>query len=73
MTAVHDRTASCLIGTPILGATIGLFMWRKPQALKIWLLLVAVISLGTIVWASGSYSFSPDNSSCSASFLSWPL
>jgi NADH-quinone oxidoreductase subunit M len=48
-------TPLLLVATPVLGATLGLLiMWSKPQALKVWLLLAAMISLGTVGWVSGS-------------------
>ena len=58
MTAARTATL-LLVGTPILGAMIGLLMWRKPRTLKIWLLLVAVVSLGTIAWTSGVLLLQP--------------
>ncbi|MGH7229914.1 MAG: hypothetical protein ACREJU_00965, partial [Nitrospiraceae bacterium] len=48
-------TASLLIvATPVLGATLGLLMWSNPRALKAWLLLASMVSLGTILWSSGA-------------------
>ena len=43
-----------LMTIPLLGATVGLFLWRKPKDLKSWLLLVAASSLITIGWTSGT-------------------
>jgi NADH-quinone oxidoreductase subunit M len=49
-----QSTASLvLIAAPVLAAMLGLLMWRNLHALKIWLLIAAVISLGTIAWAAG--------------------
>lgn len=45
--------ALVVAGIPILGTLIGLLMWNKPESLKAWLLIVAIASLGAIVWASG--------------------
>jgi NADH-quinone oxidoreductase subunit M len=42
-----------LIAVPLLGAAIGMALRKKPDALKIWLLLVAMASLASIGWAAG--------------------
>nr|MBI3614227.1 hypothetical protein [Nitrospirota bacterium] len=39
---------------PFLGAALGLTLWTKPQALKIWLLLVTLGSLATLVGIGGT-------------------
>ena len=41
-----------LVGTPVLGAMVGLLMWGKPRELKLWLLFTTMISLATIGWAA---------------------
>lgn len=41
-----------ITATPFLGALVGLFLWRKPQDLRSWLLLVSAISLATAGWAA---------------------
>jgi NADH-quinone oxidoreductase subunit M len=47
-------TASLLlVATPVVAATLGLFIWSKPQALKVSLLLAAMVSLDTIALSSG--------------------
>lgn len=43
-----------LVGVPVLGAALGLALWGKLDALKIWLLFVTMASLGTIGWTSGT-------------------
>lgn len=47
--------APLLLGVvPLFGATVGLALWSKPHALKVWVLLVTMFTLGTIGWTSGS-------------------
>lgn len=43
-----------LMAVPVLGAAVGLAMRGNPHALKGWLLLIALASLGTIGWAAGA-------------------
>jgi NADH-quinone oxidoreductase subunit M len=42
-----------LVAVPVLSAALGLALWGKPEALRIWLLLATMVSLGTIGWTSG--------------------
>ena len=53
--------ALAIPGIPILGALIGLLMWKKPESLKPWLLIVAIASLVAIVSTSGHASSPPAN------------
>lgn len=43
-----------LVAVPVLGATLGLAIRGKPEVLKIWLLLITTVSLGTIGWTAGT-------------------
>jgi len=43
-----------LVVVPVLGATVGLAMRGKPEALKGWLLFVTVATLGAVVWFAGT-------------------
>ena len=45
-----------LVATPILIAALALLVQNKPHELKTWLLLATILSLGTIVWVSGTLS-----------------
>ncbi len=47
-------TALLLVAAPLLGAALGLVMLNRPHALKVWLLLITIISFGTIVWFLGT-------------------
>ncbi len=42
-----------LAAVPAPGAALGLAARGKPQALKLWLLVAAAVSLGAVGWASG--------------------
>ena len=55
-----QSTASLvLVAAPVLTAMLGLLMWRRLQALKVWLLIAAVVSLGTIAWSAGTLPLQP--------------
>ncbi|MER3424289.1 MAG: hypothetical protein C4293_14775, partial [Nitrospiraceae bacterium] len=43
-----------LVAVPLLGAAVGFSMRGNPEALKGWLLLVAMVSLGTVVWTGAT-------------------
>lgn len=53
MTA-QSSASLVLVVTPVLAALLAMFMQRSLQVFKIWLLIAAVASLGTIVWAAGA-------------------
>lgn len=42
-----------LLAVPIIGAAVGLAMWRRLDALKVWLLLCTMATLGSLGWAAG--------------------
>ncbi len=46
------------ISIPIVGVALGLLAWSRPQALKIWALLVSLASLVTLVVLSGQPAWS---------------
>ena len=45
-----------LLAIPVVGAALGMLMWRNPQALKVWLLLVSIVTFVTVVLTSGALS-----------------
>ena len=49
---------SLLVAIPVMGAALGFFIWSKPQALKIWALLVSLASLVTLAALSGQLAAS---------------
>ena len=46
--------ALILVATPILAAGLALPLRNKPQELKAWLLVAAIISFGTTLWTAGA-------------------
>ena len=42
-----------LVAIPVMGAALGFFIWSKPQALKIWALIVSLASLVMLAALSG--------------------
>jgi NADH-quinone oxidoreductase subunit M len=50
-------TASLLlVAVPVVGATLGMLMWRNPQALKVWLLIVTIATFVTVGLTSAALS-----------------
>ena len=45
-----------LVAIPVVGATLGMLMWRNPQALKVWLLIVTVATFVTVGLTSEALS-----------------
>jgi NADH-quinone oxidoreductase subunit M len=45
-----------LVAIPVAGATLGMLMWRNPQALKVWLLIVTGATLVTVGLTSEALS-----------------
>jgi NADH-quinone oxidoreductase subunit M len=37
-----------LVAIPVVGATLGMLMWRNPQALKVWVLIVTIATFITV-------------------------
>ena len=45
-----------LVAIPVVGATLGMLMWRNPQALKVWVLIVTGATLVTVGLTSEALS-----------------
>ena len=45
-----------LVAVPVVGATLGMLMWRNPQAFKVWLLIVTIATFVTVGLTSGALS-----------------
>lgn len=42
-----------LVAVPVISATVGLAFRNQPDALKVWLLLATMATLGTLGWTAG--------------------
>ncbi len=49
-----------LTAIPIIGAVLGLVVWPQPDKLKIWSIMVAVLSLLTVIGTSGQWTVSAE-------------
>ena len=45
-----------LVAIPVVSATLGMLMWRNPQALKVWVLIVTGATLVTVGLTSEALS-----------------